>query len=152
MVGYELQVRVIGIKQATATGQPYYPFYELAPYRLLIVGGGVMVGYIWTIFPAPITEASVLRRDLGGSLHMLAKYLSCVTAIVDQRLLEADEGDNDIKEHGKKLDKARTKLLSQLIGGVNGMKANIGFLSFEPWLGGSFPVQIYKDLLEEVQR
>jgi hypothetical protein len=112
----------------------------------------VTVGYIWTIFPVPITEASVLRRDLGGSFYVLAKYLSCVTATVDQRLLEADEGDRDIKGHGKKLDQARTKLLSQLIGGINGMKANIGFLSFEPRLGGSFPVHIYKGLLEQVQR
>ena len=140
---------MIGIKQATATGQSYYPFYELAPYRLLIVGGGVTVGYIWTIFPAPITEASVLRRDLGGSLYVLAKYLSCVTATVDQRLLEADGGTGS---HGKKLDKARGKLLAQLIEGINGMKANLEFMAYEPRLGGSFPTQIYKDLLNEVQR
>jgi hypothetical protein len=116
------------------------------------VGGGVTVGYIWTIFPVPITEASVLRRDLGGSLYVLAKYLSCVTATVDQRLLEADEGDGHDKGHGKNLDKARTKLLSKLIGGIEGMRVNIGFLGFEPRLGGEFPVRIYEDLLEEVQR
>jgi hypothetical protein len=145
-------VRVIGVQQSTATGQSYYEFYELAPYRLLIVGGGVLVGYIWTIFPVPITEASVLRRDLGGSLYVLAKYLSCVTATVDQKLLEADEGSEIISDHGKKLDKARAKLLAQLISGINGMKANLSFMTFEPRFGGSFPSQIYKDLLNEVQR
>ena len=43
IIGYELQVRVIGIKIAESNGQPAYPTYELAPYRLAIVTAGIFV-------------------------------------------------------------------------------------------------------------
>ena len=137
------------------------------------MGGGVLVGYIWTIFPVPITEASVLRRDLGGSLWLLgklqypksllsrrkkhanstitvAKYLSCVTATVDQKLIDADSGSSS--DHGKHLEKARNKLLAHQITMINGMKANLSFLPYEPRFGGSFPRKVYEELVDEVQR
>lgn len=44
IIGYELQVRTIGLEIATANGQPAYPTYELAPYRLATVVGGLFVG------------------------------------------------------------------------------------------------------------
>jgi hypothetical protein len=57
IVGYELQVRKIGVTAATATtGQPAYPIYELGPYRLATVAGGLAVAFFWTMFPYPITE------------------------------------------------------------------------------------------------
>ena len=46
IIGYELQVVVIGIKLATSNGQPYYPLYELAPYRLVTVVGGLLVAFV----------------------------------------------------------------------------------------------------------
>ena len=39
VIGYELQVQVIGKTLATKNGQPAYPTYELAPYRLAVVAG-----------------------------------------------------------------------------------------------------------------
>jgi hypothetical protein len=52
IVGYELQVRKIGVMAATATtGQPAYPIYELGPYRLATVAGGLAVAAFWTLFP-----------------------------------------------------------------------------------------------------
>lgn len=48
IIGYELQVKKIGIELASSTGQPYYPIYELAPYRLACVAGGSFVAFIWT--------------------------------------------------------------------------------------------------------
>lgn len=57
IVGYELQVRKIGVMASTSTtGQPAYPIYELGPYRLATVAGGLAVAFFWTIFPYPITE------------------------------------------------------------------------------------------------
>ena len=47
IIGYELQVQKIGVKASTASGQPYYPIYSLAPYRLATVAGGLLVAYIW---------------------------------------------------------------------------------------------------------
>lgn len=43
IIGYELQVKVIGVEVATSNGQPAYPTYELAPYRLATVVGGIFV-------------------------------------------------------------------------------------------------------------
>jgi hypothetical protein len=150
--GYELQVRVIGLKIATATGQPYYPIYELAPYRLLTVGAGVTVAYIWTVFPVPITEASVLRRDLGGSLFLLANYLSTVTATVDLRLAGSEGDSTDVSSPAHKLAHMRHKVLAKQIVMLNSMRQNIGFLAWEPRLGGEFPKKTYQDLVDEVQK
>ncbi|KAH6699780.1 hypothetical protein BKA61DRAFT_562223 [Leptodontidium sp. MPI-SDFR-AT-0119] len=152
IIGYELQVRVIGLPHAIATGQPFYPIYELAPYRLLTVGAGVLVGYIWTIFPVPISEVSVLRRDLGASLFLLANYLSCVTATVDLRVLEPNSDDAGLLEsHGHKLDKVRHEVLVKQIALLNSMRGNLAFMAFEPRLGGDIPKEIYQKLIDEAQ-
>ena len=49
IIGYELQVRKIGIQKATSNGQAYYPVYELGPIRLATVMGGLFLAWIWTI-------------------------------------------------------------------------------------------------------
>lgn len=72
IVGYELQVKKIGQKAAAAGGQPYYPIYILAPYRLAAVAGGSLVAFIWTSFPYPITDRYVsLPKWLGSCLENL---------------------------------------------------------------------------------
>ena len=43
ILGYELQVKEIGIEISTSNGQPWYPTYELAPYRLATVVVGMFV-------------------------------------------------------------------------------------------------------------
>jgi len=81
IVGYELQVRKIGVAAATATtGQPAYPIYQLGPYRLATVTGGLAVAFFWTVFPFPITEHSALRQKLGGSLYLSANMYSIVSS------------------------------------------------------------------------
>jgi hypothetical protein len=47
ILGYELQEPKIGLKVATANGQPYYKIYILAPYRLAAVVTGMVVCFIW---------------------------------------------------------------------------------------------------------
>ncbi|KUJ22759.1 uncharacterized protein LY89DRAFT_637035 [Mollisia scopiformis] len=150
VVGYELQVRVIGVEQATATGQLYYPLYKLAPYRLLNVGAGVLVAYIFTIFPVPITEASTLRRDLGLSFFLLSKYLSAVTATVDLRL--SNRGDSqDKKSPARRLEKMRHKVLEKQLHLLGSMRTNLAFLPWDLRLGGEFPVALYREVVDEVQ-
>lgn len=43
IVGYELQVQAVGVKAAESNGQPAYPAYVLAPYRLATVIAGLFV-------------------------------------------------------------------------------------------------------------
>jgi hypothetical protein len=145
-LGYELQVRVIGEKVATATGQAFYPIYELAPYRLLTVAGGVLIAFIWTIFPVPITSSSVLRRDLGASLFLLANHVSVVTASVEQRV--RGEG----AAHGKRLEKARNNVLRKQLALLAAMRMNLGYMAWEPSFGGAFPEAAYRALVGEVQK
>lgn len=143
---------MIGLKIATATGQPYYPIYKIAPFRLLTVAGGVTVAFIWTIFPVPITEGSILRRDLGNSLFLLAKYLNCVTSTVDQRVKDK-EGDLSLASSpGHKLAKMRNKVLQRQLALLNSMRQNLAFMAWEPHFGGDFPKETYQLIIDEVQR
>lgn len=41
IIGYELQVRKVGVAVATSNGQAYYPIYELGPIRLATVCAGL---------------------------------------------------------------------------------------------------------------
>lgn len=74
IIGYELQVRKVGVETATANGQPAYAIYILAPYRLATVAVGLLVAFIWTIFPYPISESSELRKDLAVGLNLMSAY------------------------------------------------------------------------------
>ena len=80
ILGYELEVRKIGVAAIASNGQLYYPLYLLAPYRLATVVGGCFVGFIWLYFPYPINARSELRKDLGASLYLLASMLKFETA------------------------------------------------------------------------
>lgn len=76
ILGYELQVRKIGVQQATANGQAYYDVWLLGLVRLATVVAGLFNAFIWTIFPYPITEHSQFRKNLGSALYLLANYYS----------------------------------------------------------------------------
>lgn len=141
-----------GIKAATSTGQAFYEIYLLAPYRLLAVGGGVIVAYIFTIFPVPITEASVLRRDLGTSLFLLANYVNSTTSTVDNRLQDK-EGDMSLPSSpGRRLEKSRQDLLQKQFALQNSMRRNLSFMDWGPNFGGEFPKEMYTLIIDEVQK
>ncbi len=49
--------------------------YELAPYRLASQAGGALVGFIWTVFPSPLTDRTWLRRDVAATLYLNRQLL-----------------------------------------------------------------------------
>lgn len=113
IIGYELQVKKIGIATSESNGQAYYPIYELAPYRLGTVCAGLFVAWIWTVFPYPISEHSELRRNLGSSLYLLANYYSVVMETVRVRV-RGDESDmSDKNSPSRKLEKMRQTVFSK---------------------------------------
>ena len=141
-----------GRKAATATGQVFYEIYLLAPYRLLAVAGGVIVAYIFTIFPVPITEGSVLRRGVGNSLFLLANDVSSTTSTVDHRLQDK-EGDMSLRSSpGRKLEKLRQDLLQKQLALQNSMRRNLSFMDWGLNFGGEFPKEIYTSIIDEVQK
>jgi hypothetical protein len=129
-------VERLGQKLATSNGQPYYPIYTLAPYRLACVAGGSLVSYIWTIFPNPITDRSQIRKDLGKALYLLANFYSCVHVSVEM-WLNGTEGDMEDKHSpGRKLEKLRYKLFGKEVLLLTSLRQHSDFTKFEFTVGG----------------
>ncbi|GKZ68801.1 hypothetical protein AnigIFM56816_008033 [Aspergillus niger] len=147
IVGYELEVRKIGEQVAASNGQQYYPIYLLGPYRLATVSAGIAVAFIWTFFPYPISEHSVLRQSLGASLYLLANYYSVIHETVSARM-RGDEGDLALKtSSGRRLLKARNKVFSKQMLMLNNLRTYAGFLNWEVAIGGRFPKKRYNSII-----
>ena len=128
ILGYELQVRKVGIQKAEANGQKYYPIYELAPIRLLTVAAGLFLAWVFTIFPYPITEHSQLRKHVGSTLYLLANFYSVVHETVQVRL-RGEEGDPDQKgSPGHRLLKVRHRIYHKINILLSGLRAQSEFL------------------------
>lgn len=152
IVGYELQVRKIGVEISTSNGQVYHPLYELAPYRLAAVAGGVGVAFLFTYFPSVVTARSKLRKDLGVSLYLLGNYYSSVHQTVSLRI-RGEEGDlGDKMGAGRRLQKARTQIFVKELILLQGLKQHCKFLAWEPTFGGKFPRASYDKLINHTQK
>lgn len=152
IVGYELGVRKVGEKVATSNGQDYYPIYLLAPYRLATVAGGLAVAFIWTVFPFPVSEHSVLRKSLGASLYLLANYYSIIHETVTARA-RGDEGDMTLKTSaGRRLEKARHRVYAKQILMLSSLRTYSDFLKWEVPIGGRFPKQQYDTIITCVRK
>ena len=155
IVGYELQVRKIGEQAVTAsTGQPVYPIYELGPYRLATVVGGLAVAFFWTVFPYPITEHSALRQKLGGALYLSANLYSIMHEQVMGRIRGelAGEEESDKNCPGYKLIKARNKVFAKQMLTIQGLKLHAGFVKWEFPFGGKFPREEYEKIIGYVEK
>ncbi|RDL39937.1 Uncharacterized protein BP5553_04277 [Venustampulla echinocandica] len=147
IVGYELQVVKIGIVASERTGQPWYPIYKLAPYRLACVAGGSFVSFIWTIFPYPISDRSWLRRDLGSTLYLLANYHAVVHSTIKARIHDV-EGDMELKTSpGRRLEKVRFKIFGKLLMLLPSLQEHAEFEKWEPTIGGKFPRATYENII-----
>lgn len=132
IIGYELQVKKIGIATSVTNGQAYYPIYELAPYRLATVCAGLFVAFVWTIFPFPISEHSELRKNLGSSLYLLANYYSVISETVKVRV-RGDESDmSDKKSPARKLEKMRQTVFSKSILLLQALRTHSDFTRVSP--------------------
>ncbi|MCJ1250845.1 hypothetical protein MMC30_008073 [Trapelia coarctata] len=151
ILGYELQVKKVGIVAAEATGQPYYPIYLLAPYRLACVAGGCFVAFFWTFFPYPITARSTLRKQLGESLYLLANYYSCVHTTVRVRLNGTGGDPDDKQSPRRRLDKARERILAKELALFAQIRQHSASTAFEPTFGGKFPKEQYDTIIQETQ-
>ncbi|KAI0486618.1 hypothetical protein F4859DRAFT_466279 [Xylaria cf. heliscus] len=152
IIGYELQTLKIGIALSESSGQPYYPIYELAPYRLAIVAGGCLVAFFWTIFPSPVTDRAWLRRDLAATLYLLANYYSVINATLKSKL-NGTGGDRNVKgTPAHQLAKQRYRLFSKLMLLLPSLKQHADFQRWEPTIGGKFPRELYEDTIQRASR
>ena len=152
ILGYELQVRKIGVVVATSNGQLYHPIYILAPIRLLTVVAGLFVAWIFTVFPHPITESSQLRENTAKSIHLLASYYSTVNETVKTRLKGGREADENLKgSPAQKLGKTRLAIFSKSNMLLSGMRSQSALVKYDIPIGGRFPKAKYDALIERVQ-
>ncbi|KAL0941993.1 uncharacterized protein CTRU02_204756 [Colletotrichum truncatum] len=148
IIGYELQVRKIGEAAAAATGQPYYPTYLLAPYRLACVAAGCAIAFIWTVFPSPMTDRRWLRMDLSASLYLLANYFSVITETIKATM---NQTHGDIKMAGTpahKMEKERRRILGKLLLLLPSLDSHAQWQRWEPDIGGKFPRETYDDIIK----
>lgn len=152
IVGYELQVKQIGIEISISNGQVYHPLYELAPYRLAAVAGGVGVAFLFTYFPSVITARAKLRNDLGSALYLLSNYYSSVHQTVSLRIRGAEGDMRNKMSPGRRIRKARTQVFVKELILLQGMKQHCKFLAWEPTFGGKFPRASYDKLIDHTQK
>ncbi|KIH87754.1 hypothetical protein SPBR_04559 [Sporothrix brasiliensis 5110] len=147
IIGYELQVRKIGLAKAESTGQRFYPVYELAPYRLGTVAGGSLVAFFWTIFPKPTTDRAWLRRDLSATLYLLANYFSVINETLKSTMHETGGNPDVPGTPAHRLLKVRQKLFSKLMLLLPSLQQHSSWQKWEPSIGGAFPRAAYEDII-----
>ncbi|KAK7735333.1 hypothetical protein SLS53_007565 [Cytospora paraplurivora] len=147
VIGYELQVRKLGIAGATASGQVYYPIYELAPYRLAIISGGAFIAFFWTVFPYPFSDRAWLRKDLSAVLYLLANYSSVINTTM-KASISGTLGDVDVPgSPAQNLFKIRRKMFGKLSLLLPSLQMHANFQKWEPSIGGKFPEEKYQDII-----
>ena len=149
IIGYELEAGKIGPERISANGQEYYPVYFLSLYRLAAVSGGCFVAWIWTYFPYPITARTTLRQQLGETVYLLANYYSVVHTLSSTRLSGQSGDPKDKKSPGARLEKEGVKLIAKIMGLIVQLREHERFISFELTLGGKFPREQYRTLIQE---
>ncbi|KAH8668497.1 hypothetical protein BX600DRAFT_379553 [Xylariales sp. PMI_506] len=152
IIGYELQVLKIGIEVSESSGQPYYPTYELAPYRLATVTAGALVAFIWTYFPSPVTERTWLRRDLAVTMYLLAHYFTAINQTTKSRLNNTAGDPDDETSPAYQLSKTRQRLFGKLLLILPSLNQHANFQRFEPTIGGRFPRETYLDIIQRATR
>lgn len=152
IIGYELQVIAIGREAAEKSGQPFYPTYLLAPYRVACVAGGTFVAFLWTIFPSPLTDRTWLRRDLSATLYLLANYFGVIHSTLKSNV----QGTiGDINVHGTPahhLYKVTRKIFGKLMMLIPSMSQHSEYQKWEPTIGGKFPRDAYNDIIKRSNR
>ena len=151
ILGYELQVHKIGLEKAQSNGQAYQPVYLLGPIRLATVIGGLSLGWLWTIFPYPVSEHAELRKSLGSALYLLANYYSVMHETVRARI-RGFEDDPSIKGSvSQRLEKARRTIFGKTNLLLSGMRTRTEFVKFDIPLGGKFPKKQYEAIIDRMQ-
>lgn len=152
IIGYELQDEKLGTRLLETNGQEYYHVYLLAPYRLAAVLAGLSVAFIWTYFPYPITTRTTLRKNLGDTLFLMARYYSSTHSTVEHKLRHGAYASMPDKSSAtRKLDSERVKLFGKMLVMMNRLREHSMFARFEPTFGGRFPLETYDELITHLQ-
>ncbi|KXX82691.1 hypothetical protein MMYC01_201068 [Madurella mycetomatis] len=147
IIGYELQVLAIGREVAERTGQPYYPTYLLAPYRLACVAGGSLIAFFWTIFPSPLTDRTWLRRDLSATLYLVANYFGVIRSTIQSNVCGTAGDVNTPGTPAYQLFKVSRKIFGKVTMLISSMSQHSEWQRWEPTIGGKYPREAYDNII-----
>ncbi|KAL2160454.1 hypothetical protein VTH06DRAFT_1142 [Thermothelomyces fergusii] len=147
VIGYELQVLTIGKEASEQSGQPFYPTYLLAPYRVACVAGGSFVAFIWTVFPSPLTDRTWLRRDLSATLYLLANYFGVLGTTVRSNVNGTAGDVNTPGTPAHHLFKVGRKIFGKVMLLIPSMSQHSEWQKWEPTIGGKFPREAYDNII-----
>lgn len=132
----------------THTGTDRILRYILAPYRLATVTAGILVAFVFTIFPYPVSESTELRKDLGASMYLLGLYYHLGHETIKAAIHDTG-GDVTVKgTHAQHLEAARRTVFSKLVFLLNNLSTNSAFSKFQIPIGGRFPREEYERYVE----
>ncbi|KAH8152686.1 uncharacterized protein LAJ45_03527 [Morchella importuna] len=148
IIGYELQVRVVGIPASEASGQPVLGINDLGWYRLLVTLAGIGVAFFFTVFPYPTSTRSRIRSDVAAELYLLAQSYSNTISLVRMRIDGTAGDETDRYSHGAVFEKRRAKLMTSSIIALDSLRRNSAMTVFEPSLRGAWPKAHYDHLID----
>ncbi|KAB5523043.1 hypothetical protein GE09DRAFT_1043565 [Coniochaeta sp. 2T2.1] len=152
IIAYELQVRKLGNEVSESNGQPYYPIYIFGPYKLAAVAVGCAVSFFWVIFPYPITARSRIPRLAGQALFNLARYYSATHTTIEHRITKDSQNEQQSLDRLAKLDNLRARLYKQELLLLSSLRTHCHFATYEPPIGGRFPVTIYTQIISSTHQ
>ncbi|KAK3296349.1 uncharacterized protein B0H64DRAFT_442667 [Chaetomium fimeti] len=147
IIGYELQVLTIGKEASERTGQPFYPTYLLAPYRVACVAAGCLVAFFWTVFPSPLTDRTWLRRDLSATLYLLANYFGVISTTLRSNVHGTAGDVNTTGTPAHQLFKVGRKIFGKVMMLIPSMSQHSEWQKWEPTIGGRFPREAYDNII-----
>lgn len=116
------------------------------------MAAGCFVGFIWTVFPKPLTDRTWLRRDLSAALYLLANYFGVITSTIKSQF-EGTAGNPDIPHSpAHELQAIRRKIFGKMMLLLPSMAAHAGWQKWEPTIGGRFPREAYEDIITRTTR
>jgi uncharacterized membrane protein YccC len=149
-IGYELQVKKIGVAAAESTGIYVFPPFYVAALRVACVLWGTVASIVFTYLPYPITARSLLRKDMAVVMHILASYHAVIHSSIKARLC-GNEGDMmDKNSRGRILSHTRKIMFNKIMVLSSSVEHNVYLQKYEPSLGGRFPVTIFTDILSQL--
>lgn len=107
---------------------------------------GVILAFIFTIFPFPITSRDILRQDVAHQFHLLSNMYSISQTRMS--LVVHSDGTKESQVLRKQLGKQGFKCIAV----QTRCTENLMYSSWEPNILYQFPKKTYADLLSSMER
>jgi len=116
---------------------------------MLVTLIGVILAFIFTIFPYPVTSRDILRQDCARQFHLLSNMYS----LTQTRMRGAMNADGAQKTNDSlALRRVLGKVGFKCIAVQTRCLENLAYTSWEPDLHTKFPKKTYTELLGCMQR